>query len=190
MNTHIFNKPLELSPHHPAELPRLLLPRALDRETVQVLAGVARELAARKDHGVAAAQIDGAFLAIWTEETHDRGVTFNALVRLAAMAIEQANLHAQAAEIAADPMSGIETAPSTPRLSRPQLRALRNAAARPEGNLCPFWPSVDDNPVSSQLLLDALERKGLIHYPRPGYPVINAAGRAAVAAHAVEVGAR
>jgi hypothetical protein len=70
------------------------------------------------------------------------------------------------------------------RLSPAQKRALRRAAARPAGNLCPLGPRIDEHPISSQLLLDALERKGMIAYPTPGYPVITEAGRAAIAAKA------
>ena len=72
----------------------------------------------------------------------------------------------------------------TPILTKPQAKALRHAAKREGGNLCPV---VGVFANAETMLLNALDRKGLIAWdggqPHKGAPRINSAGRAAIAYH-------
>ncbi len=57
-----------------------------------------------------------------------------------------------------------------------QRKALRNAAARPRGNIC---PTADVHAGASQRLCDALVRQGYAYMDGPS-PRITDAGRAAI----------
>lgn len=62
-------------------------------------------------------------------------------------------------------------------ISDTQLKVLRKAATREHGNVCPITANV--HAAAEQSVLDALERRGLIHYPTSGVPIITDAGREA-----------
>jgi hypothetical protein len=94
-----------LPPHHHDDLPKLQLARNLDPETVQVLAGVARELAARKDGECAPRASDVAYLELFSsvasfsyDGVRTSASSFACLLQIAAMAVEQANCIARCAE--------------------------------------------------------------------------------------------
>lgn len=66
-------------------------------------------------------------------------------------------------------------------ISETGLSALQTAAKRERGNVCPI-PGVSHRGGVERLVLQALERRGLIYYPLLGIPCITNAGRAVVAA--------
>lgn len=106
-------------PHHPDALPALLLPRGLDPETVQVLAGVARKLTERRERcaldggpRLSEPAVVGGYLSALAGvadvgRCQSHAAAYDCLLEIAAVAVEQADLHARAAEISADPMRGI-----------------------------------------------------------------------------------
>jgi hypothetical protein len=91
-------------PHHDATEPKLMLPRGLDPESVLVLAGVARELAERKGRGEESSSFDAGYLdahaglAALSYSRSTPAKSYACLLQLAAVAVEQANLIARAAE--------------------------------------------------------------------------------------------